>query len=307
VTANFQYDPLGRRTSKTINGVTTGYLYDGNDIAAEIGGGAVGANYLRSLSIDEPFIRQTGTGNEHYHTDALGSSLVLSDATGGSVASYGYEPFGKTTVTGTSSNALQYTGREHDVSETYYYRNRFYSTKLGRFSSEDPLRFGGGDLNLFVYGRNDPANSRDPFGYCPSDLDQCMKDFLRSNYGNFVADTLVPNFALGSMISDFGNFVETSLESLIVKGSILASTLGYSAYKGAQYFDIMSQSAGSFSQFFPYQARAQAAGEAARAANIARAVGVGSAEVVSVAGIGATSFASSAQLMAYLNCIAGKK
>ena len=305
--AAFAYDPLGRRTNKTINGASTQFAYDGNDIAAEIGGGAVGAHYLRSLNIDEPFIRQTNSGNEHYHTDALGSSLALSDATGGSVATYGYEPFGKTTATGSSLNTLRYTGREEDVAETYFYRNRIYSTKLGRFISEDPLRFGGGDTNFFAYVKNNTTNRRDPFGYCPFDLEQCMKDFLRSNYGDFVANTLVPNFALGSIVSDLGNFVETSLESLLVKGSILASTLGYSAYKGAQYFDIMSQSAGSFSQFFPYQARAQAAGEAARAANIARAVGVGSAEIVSGAGIGATSFASTAQLIAYLNCIAGKK
>jgi YD repeat-containing protein len=59
VTGQFNYDVLGRRTSKTINSVTSQYAYDGNDITAEVSGGAVEANYLRSLSIDEPFIRQT--------------------------------------------------------------------------------------------------------------------------------------------------------------------------------------------------------------------------------------------------------
>lgn len=58
-TATFNYDALGRRTNKVVNSVASQFLYDGNDIAAEIGGGVVGANYLRSLNIDEPFIRES--------------------------------------------------------------------------------------------------------------------------------------------------------------------------------------------------------------------------------------------------------
>ena len=134
----FNYDALGRRTNKTVNGVANQFAYDGNDIAAEIGGGAVGANYLRSLNIDEPFIRQSGTGNEHYHADALGSSLALSNAQGVSAVAYTYEPFGKTTVTGMTANAVQYTGRENDGTGLYYYRARYYSPKTDRFLSEDP-------------------------------------------------------------------------------------------------------------------------------------------------------------------------
>ncbi|MDP3089954.1 MAG: RHS repeat-associated core domain-containing protein [Nitrospira sp.] len=163
-TASFAYDPLGRRASKTINGTNTQFAYDGNDIAVEIGGGTVGANYLRSLNIDEPFIRQTSAGNEHYHTDALGSSLALSDASGAAVMSYGYEPFGKTTSTGSSSNALQYTGRENDGAGLYFYRARYYSQTRGRFIAEDPLEFSAGDINLYRYVANNPINHSDPSG-----------------------------------------------------------------------------------------------------------------------------------------------
>ena len=104
LSAAFEYDALGRRISKTINGVTTSFLYDGNDIVAEIQGGAVSATYVRSLNIDEPFIRQTASGPEFYHTDALGSVLALTDDTGAVKTTYSYEAFGKTTITGTSSN-----------------------------------------------------------------------------------------------------------------------------------------------------------------------------------------------------------
>ena len=213
VTAEFKYDPLGRRTSKTINSVVSQFAYDGTDITAEIGGGAVGANYLRSLNIDETFIRQAGTGNQYYHTDALGSSLVLSDATGGSVATYGYEPFGKTTVTGASANALQYTGRENDGTGFYYYRARYYSSSSQRFVSEDPILAPFTPLtvgmcrtiktiwllpgmigemaspfsqktNPYSYAANDPIQFGDPSGLqpCAAQRKQCEDDLVNANY-----------------------------------------------------------------------------------------------------------------------------
>lgn len=163
VTGSFNY-MMGRRVSKTVAGVTTQYLYDGIDVIAEIGGGAVGANYLRSVSFDEPFIRQAVTGNEHYHTDALGSSLVLSNAQGGSTTSYSYEPFGKTTIAGSSANPFQFTNREDDGTGVYYYRARYYSSKFQRFLGEDPLGLGGGDINLYAYVRNAPTLFTDPQG-----------------------------------------------------------------------------------------------------------------------------------------------
>jgi RHS repeat-associated protein len=163
-TASFHYDALGRRTSKAVGSTASQFLYDGNDVAAEIGGGAIGANYLRSLNIDEPFIRQAGTGNEHYHTDALGSSLVLSNTQGAPATMYAYEPFGKTTITGTSANVFQYTGRENDDTELAYYRARYYSPSRGRFIAEDPLEFDGGDANLYAYVFNNPLNFSDPSG-----------------------------------------------------------------------------------------------------------------------------------------------
>ena len=166
--AAFNYDALGRRTTKVMGSVTSQFLYDGNDIAAEIGSGAVGANYLRSLNIDEPFIRQTSTGSEHYHTDALGSSLALSNAQGSIGTIYTYEPFGKTTVTGNSSNSFQFTGRENDGSTTsglYYYRARYFNPTLSRFIREDPIGLAGG-WNFYFYVLNNVPNNVDPLGLC---------------------------------------------------------------------------------------------------------------------------------------------
>jgi RHS repeat-associated protein len=164
VSASFIYDALGRRVSKTINGVRTDYQYDGNDIIAEIGGGAVATTYLRSLNIDEPFMRQSGSGNEYYHADALGSVMALTDQTGVVQTTYRYEPFGKTTIIGASTNPFQYTGRENDGTGLYYYRARYYNSSLQRFISEDPIEFLAGSVNLYSYVSNNPPNLIDPLG-----------------------------------------------------------------------------------------------------------------------------------------------
>src|SRR5207245_4314420 len=132
--------------SKTINGVSTQFLYDGNDIAQESGASGV-ATYLHSLSIDEPFVRQS-SNNEYYHTDALGSTLALSNAAGAVATSYSYEAFGKPTISGTSSHSFQYTGRENDGPGLYYYRARYYSPTVQRFVSDDRLEFTGDVCDL---------------------------------------------------------------------------------------------------------------------------------------------------------------
>ena len=47
----------------------------------------------------------------------------------------------------------------------YYYRNRWYDPEIGRFISEDPVGFAGGDINLYSYVGNNPLNFIDPFGF----------------------------------------------------------------------------------------------------------------------------------------------
>jgi len=126
-------------------------------------GRAAGASCLRSLNIDEPLVRQSSS-NELYHTDALGSVLALTGQTGAVQTTYSYEAFGKTTVTGSSSNPFQYTGRENDGTGLYYYRARYYAPQLQRFLSEDPIRMEEEDGNLYQYVRNQPLIFIDPTG-----------------------------------------------------------------------------------------------------------------------------------------------
>ncbi len=46
----------------------------------------------------------------------------------------------------------------------YYMRARYYDPKVGRFISEDPIGFDGGDVNLMAYVNNNPVMGMDPDG-----------------------------------------------------------------------------------------------------------------------------------------------
>ena len=165
LTASFVYDGLGRRKSKTVNGSTTGFWYDGNDMYAELSGTTPSFTYIRGLNIDEPYVRK-GASDEFYETDALGSSVALTNSAGASQTTYTYEPFGTTTQAGTAStNPFQFTGRENDGTGLTYYRARYYSPRMGRFISEDPIGIVGG-FNFYSYVRNKPINNWDPLGLC---------------------------------------------------------------------------------------------------------------------------------------------
>ena len=164
---SFTYDAFERRARKTRNGHLTRYLYDGLNPAQEGSGSKVVANILTGPEIDE-FLSRTNVPSDivsYPMSDALGSTIALSDPAGAIRTEYTYETFGNTTVSGASNdNPFQYTGRENDGADLYYYRARYYHSRLQRFMSEDPIGFIGGDLNLFAYVQNNPTKFRDPTG-----------------------------------------------------------------------------------------------------------------------------------------------
>jgi RHS repeat-associated protein len=162
VSASFQYDAFGRRTSKSIGGIGSSYLYDGANVIQEFSGATPTASIL-SGGIDEIFVRTDVTGASLYLMDALGSPIALADSSG-IQTTYGYGPFG-TTITGgaATTNSYQFTGRENDGTGLLYYRARYYNPVLQRFVSEDPIGFADG-LNSYEYSRNNPVQFRDPLG-----------------------------------------------------------------------------------------------------------------------------------------------
>jgi RHS repeat-associated protein len=170
-TAEYMYDPLGRRIGKTVtdNGTTTTthYVYDADNILFEYDDtGAIGNRYTHGPGMDEHLMINTGKDKYYYHADGLGSIVALTDAAGNSVQAYEYDSFGN--LKDQKNRVKQpytYTGREWDK-ETglYYYRARYYDPMEGRFISKDPSGFAGGDANLYGYVKQNSINMVDPTG-----------------------------------------------------------------------------------------------------------------------------------------------
>jgi len=65
------------------------------------------------------FQRTDSRGARSFLTDALVSTLALTDSAGTLQSSYTFEPFGKTIQSGSpTSNSFAYTGRELDTDST---------------------------------------------------------------------------------------------------------------------------------------------------------------------------------------------
>ena len=155
---------MGRRTEKTVNGQTTGFLYDGVQAIAELKGGSIDTVYHTGVQIDEVLARYAPTGNKTLLTDALMSVIAQANDARGIDNFYAYSAYGEATSLGPDGgNALQYTGRENDATGLYYYRARYYDPILKQWISEDPIGLAGG-INQRAYTNGAPTIYADPLG-----------------------------------------------------------------------------------------------------------------------------------------------
>ena len=169
-TETYQYDHLGRRISKTSNGVTTNYRYNGDDIDAEYSATwSETARYVHGPNTDDPLMRLTGQTNDpsatavYYHQDGINSVVATSDQSGNIVAAQLFDAWGNRVQSTGSIAQYGYTGREPDQSGMIYYRARYYDPTLGRFISRDPAGMPNG-VNRYAYVNNNPVNLTDPTG-----------------------------------------------------------------------------------------------------------------------------------------------
>jgi RHS repeat-associated protein len=176
-TVTFKYDPFGRRIEKISPTTTSIFAYDGDNLIETTNGSASEvASYTQTQNIDEPLAILSGTTKSFYEADGLGSITSLTAADGSLAQSYAYDSFGNETAgSGSLTNLFRYTGRELDT-ETglYFYRERYYDEMSGRFITEDPIRFFGGE-NFYRYVSNSAIGFRDSFGLSPSSSDSCNK------------------------------------------------------------------------------------------------------------------------------------
>ena len=176
-TASYTYDEQGVRSSKTVNGVTTTFSYNGSLLMAQVqGSGTSQVKQLYSYDANGQLISVNYNGTEYYYlrngqTDIVG----LMDGSGNRVVEYTYDAWGKLiSTTGTlatslgADNPFRYRGYYYDT-ETglYYLMTRYYDPEVCRFISADVyMTTGQGVLggNMFAYCLNNPILYSDTLG-----------------------------------------------------------------------------------------------------------------------------------------------
>ena len=169
MSAEYLYDPFGRRTAKRVNGVVTQYLYHGQSPVAELDGrNALKRTYLYGAYVDEllSFFDPVAAESFTVHTDHQYSVLGIADAKGDPVEDYVYDAYGLLVA---QSDPFLFPitsmGREMDYETgTYYFRNRQYDPNLGVFMSQDPLSVSSNDINSYGFLLNSPMMNLDPYG-----------------------------------------------------------------------------------------------------------------------------------------------
>ncbi|MFO0588737.1 MAG: DUF6531 domain-containing protein [Polyangiaceae bacterium] len=174
-TVEFAYDPFGRRVKKTFRGVTTTFVWDGNDLLHELRDAAPIVTWMFEPETFAPLAKIEGQGTPAEKrwgivTDQIGAPISLVDEVGKLAWKCQLDVFGvASTDVAKTSCPWRWPGQyEDEETGLYYNRFRYYEPELGRYVSQDPIRLAGG-MAFWAYV-GDPANWLDPFG-----LESCDK------------------------------------------------------------------------------------------------------------------------------------
>jgi len=262
----YAYDGDGRRISRSLTpyNMTSTYVYDaGGTLAAEYRNGNLWKEFIYGAG-RVLMVQDTVQGTSFVTTDALGSTRLVTNSTGGVISRHDYLPFGKevpvtlgsrNTITGYANpqssaqpadeRVLQrFTGQEVDPeTELQYFQARYYSGSQGRFMSPDQylgsmnLAFPQ-SLNRYTYVHNRPLIFIDRNG-----LDCVYVDEENNAIGVLIGDCRDDN--------DNGYFVDGTIDQTSFKYDLANQALDFSLVGGAWDTDgvpTFSGGGGSISQ-----------------------------------------------------------
>lgn len=223
-TVTYTYDTDKHMIARTVNGVTTRYQYDGDNLSAETDNtGTITVAYSyddngKRISETRKDVDDPNGSNKvyYYHYDGHGSVTTLTDPSGNVVKRYSYDPFGNVlSATGDANltNSFTYSGYFQDPDTgLYLLKARAYDAQLGRFlsvdpnpSNDDPKQDPVLNANLYLYTNNNPVTNIDIDGtgkcgiFHPKD---CIK-----NAWNSIGNTV--NNALAKPLSTTAGYVAT--------------------------------------------------------------------------------------------------
>ncbi|CAI8867651.1 RHS repeat-associated core domain-containing protein [Pseudomonas sp. IT-P291] len=175
---SYCYDAFGRRIGKTVDGQTTQFFWQGDQLIAESGPRHY-RSYVYEPGSFRPLALLDGKGRAdacplYYQLDHLGTPQELTSYGGGVVWSAKYTAHGKLRERSHGDGErleqpLRFQGQYFDAeSGLHYNRHRYYQPDIGRYLTQNPVKLAAG-LNPYRYTWN-PIGWVDPlgsWGNCP--------------------------------------------------------------------------------------------------------------------------------------------
>ncbi|MDL1943778.1 hypothetical protein FBQ99_15705 [Chloroflexi bacterium CFX2] len=194
-------------------------------------------------------------------SDHLGSTSIVTDASGNVVSQTKYKAWGEVRYSsGSEVTKYQYTGQYSHQSEfgLLFYNARWYDPSLKRFAQADTIVPPGVQgLDRYAYGLNNPINFVDPSGHLPcTDDGYCGKlsdaAYQKHVYSNAIEDVYDWNLE--------GNWTLEELQTIYQTGrDIEAYVDGLTGGKGQEWMSyflgnttiVHGENTGQFSQTLP--------------------------------------------------------
>ena len=238
---SFAYNDQGLRISKTVNGVTTHYVYDGSILLAEYTDTLAIVYIYDATGAPIGFKCRTSTYAADtwdvywYEKNLRGDIVAVYSSTGAKLISYAYNAWGVTTKaysnggasTTAVNNNLTYRGYYYDNDlGMYYLHSRYYDQNVCRFISIDTLvpsvNSSAHGYNLYVYCFNNPLTFVDSNGEWPEWIENCV--------AWIIGNTLIPiiDELEGSLSGINGTYSTGLAASITVLGGTFGGQVGVS-------------------------------------------------------------------------------
>lgn len=172
--ASYVFDPLGRRIRKTIDGITTEFVWSERVLVGEVGSGVTRTYIYAPGDIAPAAFLENGIAY-YVHNDHLSTPKYVTDPTGSVVWESDQNAFGRRIgSSGSKLFNIGFPGQYLDSESGLYYNYfRNYDPEIGRYVQSDPIGLEGGN-NTYIYTSNNPVNAFDLLGLesqkmCPND------------------------------------------------------------------------------------------------------------------------------------------